>query len=338
MTANHPEGSISTDLVRMLLGGAPRPGGEVDSLLRLAGISWQDLQSPGGRIPLSQLTMIWTELERGAGDPNLGLHLGELRDGLPTGHVLFAAMWNSPTLGQALERYCRFHDLMGDLVQPRLESEGDRVLLTLAPRAGVTLHRQHTECIFSLLVSILSRLSGAPFPGTVSFSHQAPADTSEHLRIFGAGLRFARPREEVSLPASFLEQPIAAADQRLLGVLEQYAEELLRDLRPEATWAGKVARLLSQGLCDGRPDLGHVARQLGVSNRTLQARLKEEGTTYQAVLDNVRKELALSYLKDESRSLVEVAFLLGYADQSAFNHAFRRWTGASPRSFRSQPR
>ena len=78
------------------------------------------------------------------------------------------------------------------------------------------------------------------------------------------------------------------------------------------------------------------ARLLAVSQRSLQGKLKEEGTTYQAVLDSVRRELATAYLEDDGLSLAEIAFLLGYADQSAFNHAFHKWTGDSPLRFKER--
>jgi AraC-like DNA-binding protein len=327
-------GTISTDLVRILLGGAPLGDGELAEILRLAGIDPALLGSSHRRISARQLAVAWTALEQAADDPNLGLHLGELRDGFPPGHVLFSAMLNSPTLGQALQRYCRFHDLMGDPVEPVLTRSADHTLLRLRARAGVTLHRQHVECLFCLLVSILSQLSGARFEGQVRFAHPRPDDISEHLRIFGPGVHFAQPTDELAVADSYLERPITAADTELLGVLERYAERLLDRLHPARTWSARVAELLGRALCDGNPGLGRVARQLGVSQRSLQDRLRREGTSYQAVLDSVRKQLATAHLLEGELSLAEIAFLLGYADQSAFTHAFRKWTGTSPTRYR----
>lgn len=338
MDTRASDGTISTDMVRILLGGAPLAQGELAEILQLAGIEPSQLGSSQKRIPTRQLALIWTEMERGADDPNLGLHLGELRDGLPSGHVLFSAMLNSPTLGQALERYCRFHDIMGDFVQPELAPQGNITVLGLSTHARVTLHRQHVECIFCLLVSILSQLSAAQFKGEVRFAHGRPADISEHLRIFGPAIHFAQPENALVFESAYLELPIAAADEELLGVLEQYAERLLRRIRSTQTWSGKVAEQLGRTLCDGKPRLSSVARLLAVSERSLQGKLKDEGTTYQAVLDSVRQQLATAYLEDDKLSLAEVAFLLGYADQSAFNHAFRKWTGDSPLRFREHNR
>ena len=121
----------------------------------------------------------------------------------------------------------------------------------------------------------------------------------------------------------------------LLGLLEGYAEKLLGRIRPEQTWSARVAEVLGRTLMDGKPRVAQAARLLGVSRRGLQGKLKEEGTTYQAVLDQVRHQLAVAYLKEDAVTLAEAAFLLGFSDQSAFTHAFRKWTGDSPHRFRA---
>ncbi len=329
-------GTISTDMLRILLGGAPLRKEQLAEILDLAGLDLAVLGSSQKRIPTEQLAIIWREMARGAGDPDLGLHLGQLPHGLPSGHPLFAAMLNSPTLGEALQRYCRYHDIMGDFVQPHLSAGADITTLTFTTLGQVKLQRQHVEFITSLIVSVVSHLSGAEFQGAVRFTHPAPADTSEHQRIFGASLHFAQRADELTFDNSYLALPITAADAELLGILEQYAERLVRRIRPEETWSGKVAEALSRILCDGKPRLPDVARRLALSDRSLQSKLKEEGTTYQAVLDSVRKQLATASLEADELSIAEVAFLLGFADQSAFSHAFRKWTGESPLRYRER--
>jgi AraC-like DNA-binding protein len=338
LDARASDGTISTDMVRILLGGALLAKSELAEILRLAGIEASQLNRPQNRISTRQLGVLWTEMERASGDPNLGLHLGELRDGLPSGHVLFSAMLNSSTLGHALARYCRYHDIMADFVQPQLTARGSTTVLSIAARGRVSLHRQHVECIFCLLVSMLHHLSAVRPNVRVRFAHRRPDDISEHLRIFGPAVQFGQRSNELVFERRFLERPIASADEELLAVLERYAERLLRKIRLAATWSGRVADLLGRTLCDGTPRLAEVARALAISQRGLQGKLKDEGTTYQAVLDNVRQELATAYLEDDRLSLAEIAFLLGFADQSAFNHAFRRWTGDSPLRHRERER
>jgi len=184
------------------------------------------------------------------------------------------------------------------------------------------------------VVSILRNLSPGVFKGEISFAHDRPIDTSEHLRIFGRAVFFGRPENQLAFEHTYLERPIAPADEELLVVLDRYAERLLSRVRQTQTWSGKVAELLTRSLCDGRPSLPEVARLLAVSQRSLQAKLKDESTSYQAILDNVRLQVATDYLEDATVSLTEIAFLLGFADQSAFTHAFRKWSGVSPARYR----
>jgi AraC-like DNA-binding protein len=329
------ESTISTDMMRILLGGSPLARGELAEILRLAGVEPLLLARPQKRISFRQLAVIWSAVERAADDPDLGLHLGELRDGLPSGHVLFSALLNSPTLGQALERYCRYHDIMSDLVQPKLKAQGPVTVLSLTARSGMKLLRQHVEFTFSFVVSVLGHLASTQPKVVVHFAHRRPGNISEHLRVFGPAVHFAQPDNEIHLDRAYLETTIATADEGLLPHLEQYANSLLRRISPD-TWSEKVAELLSRTLCDGKPSLAQLAGKLAVSQRTLQSKLKEEGTTYQAVLDRVRRDLATAYLESDAMSLAEIAFVLGYSDQSAFNHAFHKWTGDSPLRFRER--
>jgi len=325
-------------MLRILLGGAPISPQALSNILRLAGVELSLLGSAQRRISARQLAAICTELEHTAGDPCLGLHLGESRDRLPSGHVLFSAMRNSPTLGQALERYCRFHDIMADFVQPQLSTRGEATVLGLLCRSRTPLHPQHVECIFALLVSSLSALSAPRFEGEVCLVHPRPADISEHLRILGPAVRFAQPQNELVFERTYLERPLAATDEELLGILDQYATRLLQRARAAETWSDKVAELVVRALSDGQPRLQKVARLLATSPRSLQAKLEQDGTSFQAIVDNVRRQVATAHLEADDLSALEIAFLLGYSDQSAFNHAFHRWTGESPLQFRERRR
>lgn len=329
-----PRGSLSSDLVQLLLRAMTTGGEGLTRLLEQAGIDPGLLDISQQRIPAEQFHVFWMELERTSGDPNLGLRLGSLEHGLPAGHVLFSVMLNSPTVGEALQRYCRYHGLMADIVEPRLAVSQDGAVLGLG--YAVELHRQHVELIFSLVVSVLRQLASGRFQGRITFRHPRPTDTSEHERLLGPDVDFARPEDQIILPRSFLDRPIPRADGELLPILEQYARRALERLDPGKTWTSEVARLLNRSLCEGKPGLDQVSRRLGMSRRSLQARLASEGTSYQDVLDGVRKEMACFYLRQSEMSLTEVAFLLGYSDQSAFTHSFRKWTGDSPGSYRKQ--
>lgn len=134
-----------------------------------------------------------------------------------------------------------------------------------------------------------------------------------------------------------LDRPILLADAELLTRLEPFAQEMLRRLAPAESWSERVRHELYQAMLRGdRPMLSSVASALAISPRHLQNKLRQEGATYRVLLDELRQETALQYLERGDVPLVDVAFLLGFSEQSAFNHAFKRWTGTSPQQYRRQ--
>lgn len=285
-----------------------------------------------GRIDAEQLFAIWKALERKSDDANLGLHLGEIKGTLPASNVLFASMLASPTVGSALERLCRYHAIVADLVQPMLTVAGETAVLTWeGPRV---LHRQQAECIVSLTVSILRQLAECPQIQCVAFAHPRPVDIREHVRLLGRNLKFDAPRLALFFSVELLAMPVAPHSGELLGVLDGHAEQLLTRVQQGESIESKVARLLNLAIGDGQPKLASVAHSMGMSGRALQSKLRDDKTSFQRVLDQVRLEKASRLLAQGKLQVSEIAFLMGYSDQSAFNHAFKRWTGRSPQSFR----
>ena len=319
--------TLSRDLVLLLVRGAKARVGH--DLLAELGLG-QGASS--GWVDAEHLFTIWKALERRSGDANLGLHLGEIKGTLPASNVLFASMLASPTVGSALERLCRYHAIVADLVQPMLTVTGGTAVLTW--KGPSVLHRQQAECIVSLAVSILRQLSERPQEICVAFAHPRPVDLREHVRILGRNLEFDAPRLALFFPVELLATAVAPHSGELLGVLDSHAEQLLTRARQGENMESKVARLLNLAIGDGQPKLASVAHSMGMSGRALQSKLRDDKTSFQQVLDKVRLEKASRLLTKGELQVSEVAFLMGYSDQSAFNHAFKRWTGHSPQSFR----
>ena len=335
--------TVSSELTRLLLRGVTLGGDALDDLFESAGFDPRALSEARGRIPLRILDHLWRELERASGDPCFGLHLGELPAGLPAGNLVFAAMMNSATVGQALHRFCRYHDLMAEAPAPRLRVEGGRAVLAVADeRSGAVLGRHHVECTASLFAGVLRCLLDQPAGPVadmeVRFRHPQPSDVSEHVRVLGHRLRFEQPANEVLFDAELLDWPIPNADEALAGVLDLHADAVLRRVRQRNPMTARVQDALTRALPDGAPDLPAIAARLSMSPRTLQGRLREEGTSFREVLDGLRFELAKAHLDKGTLALSEIAFLLGYGEQSAFTRAFRRWAGCSPTAYRAEAR
>ena len=143
-------------------------------------------------------------------------------------------------------------------------------------------------------------------------------------------MEFAQAADFWVLPASVVRLPVISEDQRLLHILEAHADDLLAKKHPAMGWRGMVENQLLSVLPSGSLQAGVIADHLGMSVRTLRRHLAQEGTSFATVLDDLRQRLASRYLQDERVTLQQIAWLLGYSEVGAFNHAFKRWTGTSP--------
>jgi AraC-like DNA-binding protein len=330
------EVTLSVHLARGLLAHAAKRGIEPQDLCAVADLEPARLDDLEARIPAGVFESIWDEVVSRSRDEDFGLHLGADADFFHGGHVLYSVMVNCPTLGDAIGRFCRYHGLMADFVAPELHFEEGRAAVVLRPlHPGVVLDRHHAEAVLAAIASLLGRLvDGGVHLLEVRFAHPEPHSAAEVQSFFGCPLRFGAPSTQLVFAREELSRPLALADPELLETLEEFVQLRLARLSDAGGWAGRVRRCLGRMLPRGeKPNLARLARELGVSRRQLQIRLKEEDTSYQKLLDQVREELALGYLKKGEVTLCELAFLLGFSEQSAFNHAFKRWTGSPPREF-----
>ena len=330
--------TVSTDLVAVLIKYAVQNDLDGAGILSAAGVD-PALTTESGRIPVRCFDIAWTEVEQQTQDPDFGLHFGLAMGQYAMGHVLYTVILNSPTVGEALDRLCRYHGLMADAVQPHLYAD--------TPRAGIRLEtfplrlrlsRHNAEFIFSLFSSILRLLTDNRFCfSEVRFQHSTPTSTSEHQRIFRTNVVFERSQNELVIDHSLLRKPVSLANPSVLEALEPVARRLMDRLYSDRLWTDRVTQAQSRMLLKGRkPSIEAVAGELAASIRQLQNRLSEEGTTYQRLFDRVRREIALNFLDDQDASMADIAFLVGFSDQSGFNHAFKKWTGMTPGAYRNR--
>jgi AraC-like DNA-binding protein len=180
-------------------------------------------------------------------------------------------------------------------------------------------------------------------PMEVWFRHRAPsaADKKEYARLLGAPIKFGAKEDRFVVPIGHLDEPVRSANPALLQVFEQHADAVLARMEDNGSKSALVARVLAKNLKGAVPPLSEVAKELAMSDRNLQRALRNDGTTFQRLLDEVRRDLAISHLANPATSAGQVGFLLGFSEPSAFHRAFRRWTGKAPSAFRparSEPR
>ena len=197
--------------------------------------------------------------------------------------------------------------------------------------------RQLSENTIANLLVIGRKLTGIDLtPSEVRFSHPAPNDVTEHTRFFRCPIRWRAASDALVLPADMLEAPLLMANAGLALVLDRYALELLDRLSVEGSFGDKVREGICVALPRGDASLEVVATKLGMSARTLQRRLSEEGTSHQSLLEELRRSLSEQYLGRPDLCTEDVALMLGFSDGRAFRRAFKRWTGVSPSEFRGR--
>lgn len=344
---------------RAVLDACARLGLDAEELLSAGGLTRAEVQGPDNRLPAPRVDALWRAAHARANDPLLALHAAEA---LPFGayKVLDFVAASSATVGEALRRVATYFAL----VDPRASlvmSEGEPAELVMRARdTGVEPPAQAQEFTFAALVTRMRICAGAGAgtgmdpsagagvdagtegggaswsPARVDFTFAAPRDTDEYQRVFQTEIQFGSPVARLILPRRALTAPISSANAMLLAVLEDHARRLLEELPRREGLAARVREAIAAELGDGEPGLSRVARRLAMSERTLQRRLQEEGRTLAGLVDEVRTAVAKAHLSDPGVAASEVAWLLGFSDQSAFTRAFRRWTGVTPGVWRAR--
>jgi AraC-like DNA-binding protein len=290
---------------------------------------------PDARIPIALEQRLWDEAARLTSDDAFGLHAAELvRPG--AFDVLDYAVRTAPTLRAALQRLVRYNRLLHDVAEFTLIERDDVTRIEHGFRTGRVVQSRHgAEFTIAAVVVIGSQIgSSAIRPRAIDFRHARPSSEramAEHVRVFGIEPRFAQPMNACELDRASLDQTCAAADPMLSRVIERHAEALLASRPdPRKTTADRVRAVLGSVLGRGEASLSAIAVTLKTSERTLQRKLAAEGLTFDGLLDDLRRDLALRYLADPKIAIAEIAYLLGYSEPSPFHRAFKRWTGMSP--------
>jgi AraC-like DNA-binding protein len=329
---------VAVAFLRALVDRTESAGVDATAVLRDAGISRAILADPNGWVPVDAMARAWILASERATDPDFGLHGAET---LPIGvyGVLEFATISSPNILETLERVARYYRLMGAMSELGLEVSRDRARVTLRPVLSIepARLRHYHEYTLGFLVARGRMLGGeAVKPSEVRFMHPAPASTAEHARVFRAPVRFAQPMNELVVPRAVLDLPLRTANPAAFVALGQAGETMLGG---DANDMLEGARAATRAALDGGDvRLETVARRLRVGSRTLQRRLRENGTSYARLLDQVRSETARRWVEQKTMSFGEIAFGLGFSEPSAFHRAFKRWTGVTPRDYQASTR
>lgn len=332
-------GSISIAYVQGLVDHLERRGVAPQRLLAGVQLEPSILDQREARIAASVYVDL---LELGlalSGDADLGLHLGEA---VRPGHfgVLGYLLMSCATLGDALHRQARYAELVGSLGRVDLADEppraGHEPLVRhswepLLPRQQRQLAEETLAC-WLRFGHWISGLEQAPLE--VRFRHPAPADTTEHRRIFRCPVLFGQADNALVFPRRLLALPLGQADSQIQRTLDAYAGRLLESIRRGEGVLERARQCLAERLPEQAVDLEALAGELALSPRTLQRRLRDSGLSFSRLVDETRQQLVLHHLRDPALELADVASLVGFSETGSLARAFRRWTGQSLGQYR----
>ncbi len=337
-----PETTVAATLAIDMLQYLERAGHPMVEVCRDAGLDPAIMSRPDERLRGSQMERLWAVAERRTGDPMIGLHMAEVFHPAAL-DILGYVVMTCRTIGDVMECLVRYAGLLNDGLRVDLTHDGPRAVVRVhivSSHLDNQLERDPRQAIDSMWVGLARQLramtNDAVIPLEVAFRHSVP-DDSEYRRVLRAPVRFGAREYRFVLAQTDLARPIPSANPALFTVFEQHAEQLLSELGGHQTIVGRVSRIVAEKLRGRVPPIGEIASEMAMSARQLQRALQAEGRTYQDVLSEVRSALARRYLSDESNSVSQVAFLLGFSEAAAFHRAFKQWTGVTPSAARTLP-
>ncbi|WP_089935117.1 AraC family transcriptional regulator [Candidatus Entotheonella palauensis] len=330
------DATVSVRAVRPMVAYLHALGANVDTLLTEAGIRGDMLADPDARAFHHAVTSLWQRASEACGDPDaFGLHVAEHAD-LSQFDIIHFVYANSSTVGEGIDRLVRYYRLIHDVSRLEMVDRGPHTMMRHVLPGATVAPRHVAEWVLAVVLRLARHATGRPglAPLAVHFCHPAPKDISEHERLFRAPLHFGMADNGLLVDPAFLKMPHRTSNPALLNVLVRHAADLLARVPSADSFCDRVRTLIVDELDGGNLSAEYLAERCHMSVRTFSRRLREEGTSYKTLLDEVRSQLAERYLDDDNLAVADVAFLLGFAESSTFHRAFKRWFRVSPSQLR----
>jgi AraC-like DNA-binding protein len=327
------ETTVAAGIVQALLEFAISKGAPEAALRGRSGLGVCDLSDRDNRIPFANYLALMRAGKELCADPALALHFGEATE-CSKYSVLGLICASCETVADSFVQGNRYARLAVDF-----DLADDRFGMAPAPggfwivdnRPDPNDSPEMTETWIAGMLTSVRRLSDKPAVRQIEVTHAEPGHRADYDRILAVPIAFGSKRNAVLFEQWWLTHRLEGASGYAFGVLSEHADALLGELEAAKTVRGRVEAILLPLLHLGDVSMDAVAAQMRISRQTLYRKLKDEGVTFDAVLDRLRHRLALHYLDGKKVSVNETAYLVGFSDATAFSRAFKRWTGASPR-------
>jgi len=316
--------------------GLESEGLDPRALFVQAGLNPDQLHDANARYPVARMTRLWNLAAQATGDECFGLVAAGFWHPT-TFHALGYAWLASATLKQAFERLVRYAHLVSNAMQTSLQQDADGYRVTLGIHASdIQPATAALDASFAAIVRMCRTSYGDEFaPRRVQLAHGRPACAQRLEEFFRCPVDFDASPSALLLDAALLEGTLLTANAELAHASDNIISQYLAHLDRTHIAPQVKAKLLDQ-LSSGNVNEAQMAVALNQSERSLQRKLRAEGTSFSQLLEETRRELAQRYIENSRLSITETAYLLGFAEPANFTRAFRRWTGQSPSDYRQQ--
>ncbi|WP_290575518.1 AraC family transcriptional regulator [Ketobacter sp.] len=314
---------------------------DANAIFRQAGLNPAKLGNAVARFPVANMIELWRLAQEASGDDGFGVATGQ-RWNATTFHALGFAWLASNSLGEALHRMSRYGAFLNDGLLYSLTSEQIRYRFRIRrdpaqlPEQQFPRSDPSADAGVVALLKMCRQLLGEDFsPVEITCGHPPNGGAILLEQFARCPIRYDQDYLEMVFDRQDIERTLPSGNDELTQAHEQIILKHMADLQPD-NLSTKVQLAILDQLPSGNVKEADIASQLGLSSRTLQRRLLEEGINFQGLLQTARQKLADQYIRDENLSISEIAYLLGFSEQANFTRAFKRWTGCSPTQFRQQ--
>jgi AraC-like DNA-binding protein len=303
------------------------------ALLDLMKLDREQLSQPGRMVTVDDTEMLFNYGGDNLNCTDIGFRIGKWRD---SGHLsLLGHIMNCcENVGQVFQVLKRYEVLSGNISTSVLTQDAEGASLKWIAHYKCSHHLSEEEV--TRWISFVSKSSSGDFlPKEVHFSHSCQGDINTYRDFFQCPVYFDSSYTGINFDKSVFLQPIVGFNPELLKLLMGYADMIVEKKQKGAD-NDMITKFILERLPEKVPTVPEAAEYLGISQRTLQRKIKERGTSFKLMIENVRKEYAFSYLLQSNYKISYIAQVLGYAEQSVFHRAFKRWTGLTPGEYRLQ--
>ena len=291
------------------------------------------MKQSGGRYKLDNLDNLWRRASEVIDDPCFGLKAPALWHPSNFGALAYA-MLTSNTLRAALERLERYHRVISDEEFTKLAETEEGLRLTLLFSHEKRDIPERNDAVLALILR-MCRMNYVEelAPVSVTFTHPMPSCSAKFFEYFRCPVLFDAVANSLTLPIEAVDKQLPGSQPQLAELHDQIMIEYLARLE-QGHIAQQVKAIIVDQLPSGNVTDESVSRVMNMSSRKLQRKLESVGTTFNTLLNEIRQDLAKKYLREHQICMTEIAFLLGFAESSAFSRAFKRWMGVTPREYR----